>query len=149
MPPGRYPLTTRLPAGWTAGTDWPSEIELHAGKQEVVELTARPLVVVRGTVRVHSDAAGPEGRKPNGAVRVTDVRTGRLFETTVTDGHFQIRLPNGTFKVCFEGSETAAVTAQLEAEVLIEPGSEVPPVELVATEKSRKMRQTLFPEQEP
>jgi hypothetical protein len=149
MPPGRYPLTWRMPGGWTEGTDWPREIELHAGQKETIVLNARPLTVLHGIVLVHSETPGVEPRKPSGAVRITDVATGRLFETTVTDGQFQIGLPTAKFKVCFEGSESAAVTAQLEADVVIEPGSEGVSVELVATEVSRKMRQTLFPDKEP
>ena len=149
MPPGRYPVNWHLPGGWTEDTDWPHEVELQAGQKETIELNARPLTVLRGTVLIHSESAGPEGRKPNGSVKVTDVVTGRLFETNVIDGRFQIGLPTATFKVCFEGAESTAVTAQLEAQVVIEPGNKGLSVELVATEVDRKMRQTLFPDKEP
>ncbi len=149
MPPGRYPLTWRLPGGWTEGTDWPHEVELHAGQKETVELKARALALLRGAVLVRAETPGTEARKPSGAVSATDVVTGRLFETTVTDGQFQLGLPSGTFKLRFEGSESAAVTAQLQATVVIKPDSDAVSIELVATEMRRKVRQTLFIDNEP
>jgi hypothetical protein len=145
MPPGRYPLTWRMPGGWTEGKDWPHEVEVRAGQKEFVELNASALTVLRGTVLVQGETAGTEARKPSGAVSITD-ESGRLFETNVTDGEFQLGLPPGNFKIRFEGSESAAVTEQLQATVTVESGKETAAVSLAATEKSRKLRQTLFEE---
>jgi hypothetical protein len=76
-------------------------------------------------------------------VSATD-EAGRLFETNVTDGQFQLGLTPGTFKIQFDGSEAIAVIRQLEATIEIKPDSTSASVELTATQVNRKMRQTLF-----
>ena len=143
MPPGRYALNWRLPGGWTEGADWPREVELHAGQEENIDLSARKLAVLIGTITIRRDTPGAAPRNPDGAVRATDA-DGRTFETAVSAGRFRLGLPPGRYRVNFVGAESEAVVGQLQTTVVIESeGTEIT-TEMVATEIQRRMRQTLF-----
>ena len=48
MKPGRYPLTWRLPGGWSADPGWPQEVELHAGERAFLDLHAAHLALLKG-----------------------------------------------------------------------------------------------------
>jgi len=147
MPPGRYALNWRMPGGWTEGADWPREVELHAGQQENLDLSAQKLAVLIGTITIRRDTPGAAPRNPDGAVQATHA-DGRRFETTVTGGKFRLGLPPGRYQVNFVGAESEAVTGQLQTTVVIESeGTEIT-TEMMATEVHRRMRQTLFIQKE-
>lgn len=143
MPPGRYALNWRMPGGWTEGADWPSEVELHAGQKENIDLSAQKLAVLVGLITIRSDTPGAAPRNPDGALRATRA-DGRSFETTVTSGRFRLGLPPGRYQVGFVGAESEAVIEQLQTSVVIESeGTEIT-TEMTALESRRRMRQTLF-----
>ncbi len=143
MKPGRYALNWRMPGGWTEGADWPREVELRAGQEENVDLSAQKLAVLIGTITIRSDTPGAAPRNPDGAIRATHT-DGRSFETTVTSGKFRLGLPPGRYQVNFVGAEPETVLQQLQTTVVIESeGTEIT-TELAATESRRRMRQTLF-----
>ena len=138
--PGTYPLTWSLPTGYISPPGWPQTVEIQPGKLQAVELTARRISSLRGTIAI---TRGNEIERPTGPVGATDA-TGRTFEAMAAAGDFELLLAPGPYTVRYNGEVSAEVAAQLVAQVVIGPDGTPVQVQLVATEATRGLRRTFF-----
>jgi hypothetical protein len=142
--PGSYPLKWTLPPDYLAGPDWPDTVPVYAGKVQTIDLAAKRIAMLSGTVEITTDG---KVLGPTGPVSATDA-SGRVFETMAAAGDFKLLLPPGLYVIRYTGAPTAALAAKLVASV--EVGTEGKPVavRLAAVEDTRHVRQTLFIEGE-
>ncbi len=139
-PPGSYPFKWTLPAEYLPKPGWPHTVNIRAGELQAVDLVVQHIALLTGTVAITGNT---ETERPTGPVSATDEH-GMTSEAIAAAGDFRLYLPPGHYVVRYNGETSTAVAAQLVATVVIGEGGEPAAVHLLATEKARGMRQTLF-----
>jgi hypothetical protein len=119
-------------------------VNIRAGQLQVIDLVVQHIALLSGVVEITRDAVV---ERPTGPVSATD-ENGRIFETVAAAGDFRMYLPPGRYAIRYNGEISAALTSQLVATVAIGESGDPVAVRLVAIEKARGLRQTLFMEAE-